>query len=79
MNLARWCCGAFIRCQIDTKFGEHSYFIWMDLTPKPYAQIHIGTLTSEIKARGRTQRFNKPIFGTLSTHCPYLAYALSSL
>ena len=30
------CRGAFIWCPIDTKFGELSYFIWMNLNPKSH-------------------------------------------
>ena len=56
------CCALSIQCSIDTKLGEHSYFIWTDLTLELHAQIPSETPTFEVKARGPTQPFNKPIF-----------------
>ena len=65
-----WCHGSSVRCLIDTKFGELSYFIWTDLTPKPHAQVSFKISTFEVKAQGPTRPFNKPIYVySLSLSC----------
>ena len=58
------CRGPSIQCLIETKFGEHSYFIWTNLTLELHTQISLGTSTFEVKAWGPTRPFNEPIFDT---------------
>ena len=55
------CHVVFVWCQ----FGEHSYFVWTDLIPEPYARIPSRTSTFKVKAWDPTRPFNKPILTPL--------------
>ena len=62
---------------IDTKFGEHSYFIYRDLTLESYAKTHNETPTSEVKTKGPTKLFFELIYDTLVYPLPLSCLSLS--